>query len=326
MDLQQRIRIIVPLAAIAAVFVIVQSVRNGTASVPSFGTVEATEAVLGFQLAGRVDAVTVREGDRVARDSRLASLDATELQARLAAANAAVGAAEAVLRELRSGFRSEEQAQAQSALEAAEQRVLDAERDVDRSRILFEGGAISRELLDKHTTALEVALADRDRMAQNLALLQAGPRPERIAQQAALVEQARANARIVEATLQTTVITAPFDGLITVRHTEPGEIVSPGRPVLTLMNPDDRWVRIYVREDAVGGVSVGQAASIRIDTFPDRAYDGRVTFIASEAEFVPRNVQTTEERVRLVYEVRVTIVGDEQLDLKPGIAADVTLL
>jgi HlyD family secretion protein len=106
---------------------------------------------------------------------------------------------------------------------------------------------------------------------------------------------------------------------------EPGEIVAAGAPVLTLMNPQDRWVRVYVRADRVGRIAIGQAATITSDAYDDRTYGGRVIFIASEAEFTPRTVQTTEERVKLVYEVRVRIEVDPTFDLKPGLAADVRL-
>ena len=94
---------------------------------------------------------------------------------------------------------------------------------------------------------------------------------------------------------------------------------------LSTTRPGDRWIRIYIREDELGRVSLGQAASIRIDTFPDRTYQGQVSFIASEAEFTPRNVQTAEERVKLVYRVKVRVVADSALDLKPGLSADVEL-
>lgn len=91
------------------------------------------------------------------------------------------------------------------------------------------------------------------------------------------------------------------------------------------MDPDDRWVRIYVRQDRIGAVKLGQPASITSDTYRDRSYHGEVIFIANEAEFTPRNVQTTEERVKLVYAVKVRITGDPGYDLKPGIPADVVL-
>ena len=129
----------------------------------------------------------------------------------------------------------------------------------------------------------------------------------------------------MEALLSNASITVPFPGIVTLKHRQLGETVSPGLPVLTIMDPNDRWVRIYVREDRIGEVKLGQSAEIRSDTYPERSYPGEVVFIASEAEFTPRNVQTTEERVKLVYAVKVRITGDPSQDLKPGIPADVVL-
>jgi HlyD family secretion protein len=117
---------------------------------------------------------------------------------------------------------------------------------------------------------------------------------------------------------------APFAGTVTIRHREPGEAVAPGSAVLTLQNLGDRWVRIYVPGDEVGRLSLGQCASIASDGFADRTYTGKISYIARVAEFTPRNVQSTKDRVRLVYEVRVRIVGDDQIDLKPGLPGDVT--
>ena len=95
--------------------------------------------------------------------------------------------------------------------------------------------------------------------------------------------------------------------------------------MVTLLDPEDRWVRIYVREDEIGRVSIGMAADIVSDTYPDETYEGEVFFIGNEAEFTPRNVQTAEERTKLVYPVKVRITGDPDFHLKPGIPADVTL-
>ena len=103
-------------------------------------------------------------------------------------------------------------------------------------------------------------------------------------------------------------------------------MIPAGAPVVTIMDVDDRWVLIYVREDAIGRVAIGQPASISSDTWPDRDYEGRVIFIASEAEFTPATVQTEEERVKLVYQVKVEVTGDPDGDLKVGTPADVRLL
>ena len=299
--------------------------RNHSGGVVASGTIEATEADLGFQAAGRIDSILVHEGDLVRPGDRLASLDRREVAARRTAAAAQLSAQQARLAELERGYRPEEIAQVQAALRAAERRFADAERDRTRSRNLFDGGAISQQSLDGAETAYAVAEADRDRLREQARLFQEGPRQEQIAAQRAVVAQASATVEQAEAFLAFAEITAPFAGTISRRLREPGEVVSPGLPVLTLINPGDRWIRIYIREDELGRVSLGQPASIRIDTFPDRTYQGQVSFIASEAEFTPRNVQTAEERVKLVYRVKVRVVADSALDLKPGLSADVEL-
>lgn len=289
------------------------------------GTVEATEAHLGFQAAGRIRQIRVEEGDPVRRSDTLAVLDRRETLARREGVLAEIEAARASLRELESGSRVEEVRQAEAALDAAREKQEDARRDLERTRRLHEGGAVSQEALDKARTAYEVARSERRRAEEQLELLHSGPRPERIEAQRARLQGARASLRAVDARLENMVITAPFLGVVTVRHSEPGETVAPGSPVLTVMNPEDRWVRIYVREDRIGAVKLGQPASITTDTYSGREYEGRVRFIASQAEFTPKNVQTTEERVKLVYAVKVQIAGDSEQDLKPGMPADVTI-
>lgn len=289
------------------------------------GTVEATDAQLGFQLPGRVVSIAPREGDRVRAGQELARLDRAEIEARREQSQAQVQAAEAALAELRQGSRQEEIGQVRAALAAAEERRADAERDLARTRRLFEGGAVSREALDKSQVALDVARAQRTQVAEQLRLVQAGPRKERIDAARAQVSQAEAAARGVEASLSNTVLAAPFDGVVTVRHREPGEIVPAGSPVVTVMDPASRYVRIYIPENRLGEVRLGTRAAIKSDTYPDKTYPGEVSFIASEAEFTPKSVQTAEERVRLVYEVKVRVTGDAEFDLKPGLPADVRL-
>jgi len=216
-------------------------------------------------------------------------------------------------------------AQARAVVGSALERRADAQRDLDRSRTLFEGDAVSREALDKATTVLELASSQVTQTEEQLRLLEAGPRRERIEAQQAVVAQAEAAVRVLDAMAADTAIIAPLDGIVTVRHREPGEVVPGGAAVLTLMNPADRWVRIYVPETRLGAVHLGMAAAIASDTYPGKAYPGDVVFIASEAEFTPKSVQTTEERVRLVYAVKVRIADDPLLELKPGMPADVTL-
>jgi HlyD family secretion protein len=298
---------------------------HGDSVIVASGTVEAAEADLGFQIPGRIESIAVREGDAVDNSAVLASLDRTELNARLEAAEASVAAARAALSEVQTGFRSEEIAQGRAALSVADDRLASAKRDLERAERLFEGGAVSRQALDHQRTAFQMAEAEQESAAERLQILETGPRSERIAVQRAQLLGAEAQVKQIEAALENALVRAPFAGTVSVKHREPGEIVQPGLPVLSVLNPDDRWVRIYVREDQVGRISVGQEVAVTADSYEDRTYRGRVIFIASEAEFTPRNVQTAAERVKLVYRVKVQITEDPSYDLKPGLAADVRI-
>lgn len=237
------------------------------------GTVEATEAQLGFQAPGRIDEVAVHEGDAVKQGEVLARLDTRETEAHLAQAGAQVQAAQVRLRE--------------------------TNRDLKRSRALLGGGAIGQEAYDKALVAQEVASSDYD--------------------------QARAQVAALEAVLANMQVRASFDGIVSIRHHEPGEVVAAGSPILTILNPNDRWVRIYIAENRLGALHLGEKASIATDTYPHKRYGGQVIYIASQAEFTPKNVQTTEERVKLVYAVKVRVTDDPNFELKPGMPADVYL-
>jgi HlyD family secretion protein len=289
------------------------------------GTVEATEARLGFSVGGRLARVVPREGEAVSAGAALAALDDGEARAALAQAEAQVAAAEARLAELRAGPQAEEVAQAEAERQAAAQRMADAERDLGRARILAGGGAVPREAAEEAELARDLAAARLDQASAQARLVRRGARAEQVGAQAAVVEQARAGREAAAAALDRSVLRAPFAGLVTVRHHEPGEVVAPGVPVLTLLDREDRWVRIYVPEPRLGAVRLGAPATIRSDSFPGKAYRGAVVHLASEAEFTPRNVQTAEERALLVYAVKVRVADDPAFELKPGLPVDVEL-
>jgi HlyD family secretion protein len=325
MKINPRILVPVALVVIGAAAAIVVAKRGHGDQVTASGTVEATEAQLGFTVPGRVESVRFHEGDRVAPGEVMAALDTAEAAARLDQAARQVDAALATLTELEHGSLPEEIHQARAARDAAQQRLADAQLDFDRNQQLVKNSLVSQQTFDKSKTALDVAHSEAQQAEQAYRLVEKGPRPERIAAQRAEVATARAALAAARAQLANMVIRAPFAGVVTVRHHEPGEIVPAGSAVLSLMNRDDRWVRIYVSEARVGAVRTGQKAEITCDTFPGRHYAGEVIYISSEAEFTPKNVQTQEERVKLVYAVKVRVTGDPGFDLKPGMPADVRL-
>lgn len=317
------IPVVLVLVAVAA-FVALRG-RGAGGALEATGTVEATDAALGFTVPGRLEAVRVDEGDTVSAGQPLAWLDRSETQGRRDQAAAQMAAAKAQLLELERGSRPQEIAAARAAAKAAADKLADAERDASRVRELRSRELVSQQDLDKALTALEVARSAKVQSDEQRRLVELGPRAERIEAARAALAGAQATLRTLEAALAQMEVRAPFPGTITVRNREPGEILTAGSPVLTLLHRDDRWVRIYVPETRVGAVRVGQRATITSDTFRDRRYEGRVVAIASEAEFTPKTVQTREERVKLVYAVKVRITGDPSFDLKPGMPADVVL-
>jgi HlyD family secretion protein len=321
----KRVIITIAVAGTIATGIVACNRGPGGPSLVASGTVEATDAQLGFQVTGRINDIVVREGERVRAGTALAHLDTVETAARRNAAMAGAAAAAAQLDELEHGARREEVAQARAARDAAQQKLAEAERGFDRTNSLYRDGAISREAFDNAGTALDVAKAQFTQADQQFRLVSGGPRAERIAAARAQLDQANAAVAQITAAIRNMTIHAPFDGIVTVRSREPGETVSPGSSVLTLLNPNDRWVRIYVPEDRLGAVRLGAPAVITTDTYRRKTYRGDVVYIASEAEFTPKTVQTKEERVKLVYAVKIGIQDDDAMELKPGMPADVRL-
>ncbi len=296
-----------------------------TGALEASGTVEAVDAELGFTVAGRIESVLVQEGDTVKAGAELARLDRSETLSRREQAAAQVMGAQAALRELERGARVEEVAQARAAAQAAADQLADAQRDFDRTKALLAQALVSQQQYDKATTVLDVARSQDRQAREALRMVEAGPRRERIDAARATLAAAQAAVHTFDATLANMVVRAPFPGTVTVRHHEPGEIVTAGAAAVTLLNRAERWVKVYVPETRLGAVRIGQPASITSDTFKGRAYGGEVMYISSEAEFTPKTVQTREERVKLVYAVKVRVTGDPGFELKPGMPADVVL-
>ncbi len=315
------------LAVVAAVLVWAFVFRTDEAGGPlaASGTVEATDALIGFEIPGTIESIAVHEGDTVEAGDEIARLGTDELVAQRAQAEARIAAAEARLRELETGSRHQEISKARSEVSAAQETLAERKRDLDRTERLFRGGAVGQESYDRAKTAAEVASSRVDQAKEQLALLREGPRKEQIEAQRAVLGEAQAAREAIDARLRKTTLTAPFAGRVTVRHKEPGEIAGVGAPVVTLQNPQDRWVRIYIPENRLGAVHLGDGATILSDTYRDKRYLGRIFYIADEAEFTPKNVQTKEERVRLVYAVKVKVSGDDDFELKPGMPVDVEI-
>ena len=289
------------------------------------GNVEITEMRLGFKTAGRVIELAADEGDAVRQGRRLAALESAELESVVAQNRGIVKEAQDRLDELKAGSRTQEIEQAKAALNMAEAELSKVKKDYDRADILFKNGAISASQFDTAKSAWLSGAAKQREAFEKLSLTKEGARREQISASEARLLQARATLATAEERLRDAVLYAPVSGMILRKEAELGETVAAGVPVFLLGDLGAPWVKVYVKEDRMGMVKLGQKVQITTDTYPGRIYEGTVTFISSEAEFTPKNVQTREERVKLVFGVKVSAQNPNQ-ELKPGMPADVRIL
>ena len=277
------------------------------------------------------------------------------LPAEEARAEAGLRALKSQLKELKAGSRTQEIARAKQAMQSAASVMEDAKKNAARYETLFERGTVSEKERDAVRLRYETALPEYERSRETYDLVREGSREEtiltaeaRVAEGEALLNQARSNLVRIEAAkkeveaagsiiaaarsalnqtaiqLDYTQLKAPRAAIITSRSIEPGEVVTPGREVLTLSDLATVDLKLFVDETQIGKVKPGQEVEVRVDTFPDKTFAGRVTFISPEGEFTPKIIQTRKERVKLVYLVKVSI-PNPQHELKSGMPADAWL-
>jgi len=300
--------------------------RSGDRSAPLtlYGNVDIREVQLAFQDAGRIRALPVDEGARVAAGQVVAELDPTRYQLELQRLNGEVAAQTQVLARLRQGSRPQEVARARAAAASARASLADAETQLARKQQLRTTNRISVQEVDTARTRVETLQANLKAAEEEVSLVVEGPRQEDIAAAEAGLAALEAARDLAAQRLEDTRLLAPASGVIRTRILEPGAMAAPGAPVFTLALTDPLWVRAYISEPDLGLVHEGMRAEVRTDTLPDKAYQGWVGFISSTAEFTPKTVETTELRTKLVYRARI-FVCDPQQELRLGMPVTVTL-
>ncbi len=269
---------------------------------------------------------------------------------------AALSTAQQRLLELKNGSRPQEIQEARAGVEAAQSELDRAKRDWDRAQTLYKNDDISTAQYDQYRSRWESADATLRQAQQRSALVQLGPRKEVVEAAAGQVDQAQAGLKMAEANslelkrreqalatrraqieaakaslalidtqLADTVAASPCDGVVLVKSADPGEVLGVGTTVLTVGDIDHPWLRGYINETALGKVKIGSKAQITTDSYPGKVYNGRVSFISAEAEFTPKQIQTKEERVKLVYRVKID-VDNPNRELKSNMPADAEIL
>jgi HlyD family secretion protein len=290
-----------------------------------YGNVDLRQVELAFNNSERIAAVLVEEGDRVRKGEILARLDTGRLWPQVREAEARVAAQREVVEKLHHGSRPEEIAQARANVESAKADAINARAQYKRRKTLAQNSVISQQDLDNAKAALDVANAKLALNQKALDLAIAGPRAEDIAEAEAELNGDEAQLDLLRQELADAELVAPVDAVVRARLMEPGEMAAPEKPVLSLAVINPKWVRAYVAEPDLGKLQTGMAASVTVDSFPDRQFQGWVGFVSPVAEFTPKTVQTAELRTSLVYEVRV-FVKDPVDQLHLGSPASVHLI
>ncbi len=314
-------------------------------------TVDAGQLVARLESAELEHEVELRKAEAEAARAALAELEAGSRPEEIAQAEAAAQLARARLEEMLAGSRSQEVEAARAAVARAKAEAERARLDHDRYERLFKKEIVSAQQFDAARTAYDAASARLREADEQLKLVEEGPRQEQIEQaRAALaqaeerhtlikkgprketIEQARARAAqarqalaVAATRLGYATLVSPISGVVLSESVEAGEYVTPGTPVVTAGDLENVWLRAYINETDLARVKVGQRVRVTTDTFPEKIYEGHVSFISSQAEFTPKTVQTEKERVKLVYRVKVDI-ANPNMELKPGMPADAEIL
>lgn len=302
------------------------------------GNIEVTEAHLSFKIAGHLAERLADEGQTARAGQLLARLTSDDQRLAVQSAEANLALAKSELAELEAGNRAQDIAvaaatlsQAKAADQTAQAQLVQTESDFNRYRALVKQGGVSHQQFETQATALTTARHQAEEAkaaikvaAEKLDLLKVGARSETIDQARARLAAAETTLAQAKQQLTYTELTAPFAGVVLTKSAENGEFLQPGSTVLTLAQLDRPWLRAYIPENRLAEVKLGQAATVTADSLPGKSYAGKISFIASDAEFTPKTVQTFEERVKLVYRIKIDL-DNPQGELKAGMPADAVI-
>lgn len=274
------------------------------------GTIEATDVTVSTKVGGQIVRLYVDEGSAVKVGDTLAVVDPTDYVIQLRQAEANAAALDAQYKLAVRGAREEDIIQAEASFR-------NALEDLRRMEELFAARSITQKQLDDARTRFTIA-------EQTLEKMKRGLRPEEIETARARRDQALAQLEAAKKKLADAYVTAPMEGIITQKAVERGEMVGPGSAIARISHLSKVFLTIYVSEVELGRVKLGQEARVQIDTYPDRHFPGKVIYISPIAEFTPKNVQTKDDRTKLVFGVKIEVENSDGA-LKPGMPADAVL-
>jgi HlyD family secretion protein len=298
--------------------------NNHKGVIEASGTLEATEVKVSSKVPAQIESIRIAEGSFVRPGDTLVILDRSTLELQWRQAQAGFEAADAQYRLLVNGARSEDVQVAEEALHQAEATFKNASDDFARMKELARTGTVTKKQVDDAESRFTISKAQHSTAEQNLAKIHRFARTEDLAAAKARAAQAKATADLIRKQWVDAVIVAPVGGTVTQKPVEEGELIGAGAVVATIARLEKMNLMIYVNEQELGKVQLGGAADVYIDSYPDKAFPGKVTYLSPIAEFTPKNVQTKEDRTKLVFGVKIEVENKEGA-LKPGMPADAVI-
>ncbi|MFZ1291530.1 MAG: efflux RND transporter periplasmic adaptor subunit [Melioribacteraceae bacterium] len=285
------------------------------------GTIEATFITLSSKVSGEIIEIYFDEGTKVNKGDTILKIDNETLQLQLLQAEALKESAEAQFQLLKNGSRKEDIVQAQSMFNQAEISLNQAEIDKDRMQKLLESNSITKKQFEDVDTKYKIIKSQYSAAKENLTKIKNIARPEELKRTEALFNQAIANEKLIQKSINDCFIVSPINGFVVELFYEKGETVSPMSSVLKIADLEKVNLDIYVNELELPKVQLNQKVDVFVDAFEEKSFAGKVVYISPESEFTPKNIQTPDERTKLVYKVKVEI-DNPKFELKSGMPAD----
>lgn len=293
-------------------------------NIEASGTIESTNIIVSSKTAGNILNMNFSEGDKVNSGDTVLIIDHEQLELQLHQAIAGKDAAQAQLNLMLKGAREEDIIQAEQNLNQAKVNFETAERDKNRMQKLYDSHSITEKQYEDAIARFELMSAQYKSAQENYSKVKKIFRPEEIEQAKANLNKAIAGVELLNKNIRDCFVTPPINGFLVKTFIEPGETVTPMSSLFKVSDLDVVELVIYVSTEELAYVKLGQNAEVKIDAFKDKVYNGKVTYISPEAEFTPKNIQTKDERTKLVFAVKIKISNDNY-DLKPGMPADATI-
>ncbi len=298
--------------------------NNEELSIEAQGNIETVNIVISSKVSGEVLSILKDEGAKVNKGDTVLIIDSETYELRLAEAIAIVQQAQAQLNLLKNGARSEDIKLAEESLKQAEINLNTAERDKERMINLYGTKTITQKQYEDAISRYNISVAQFNSAQENYNKIKNLARPEELQQASANLDRANANLNLIKKSLNDCFVKSPIDGIIVGKFIEKGETANVMSSLYQVSDLSSVELVIYIPETKLGKIKVGQTTDITTDTYPGKVYKGKVIYISPQAEFTPKNIQTKEERTKLVFAIKIKIENPD-LELKDGMPADAVI-